>query len=73
MILALLKDRRIFKMSKVTKEQWIRMFRETGLTDIQMQNWHRTFERTAPDGHQEFLEFLNIPKEEIKAIRSRFS
>lgn len=72
MILALLKNRRTLKMGKINKAQWIRIFRETGLTDRQMENWHRVFEKNAPEGHQEFLEFLNIPQEEIKAIRTRF-
>jgi len=73
MILELLKNRRTLKMGKINKEQWIRIFRETGLSDKQMENWHRIFEKNAPEGHQEFLEFLNIPKEEIKAIRAQFS
>lgn len=72
MILALLKNRRTLKMGKINKEQWIRIFRETGLSDRQMEHWHKTFEKNSPEGHQEFLEFLNIPKEEIKAIRTRF-
>ncbi|MFH0984319.1 MAG: MerR family transcriptional regulator [Candidatus Omnitrophota bacterium] len=72
MILALLKNRRTLKMGKINKEQWIRIFRETGLSDRQMENWHNAFEKNSPEGHQEFLEFLNIPKEEIKAIRTRF-
>ena len=73
MVLALLKNRRILKMGKINKNQWIQIFRETGLSDKQMENWHRAFEKNAPEGHQEFLEFLNIPKEEIKAIRTQFS
>jgi len=72
MILALLKNRRTLKMGKINKEQWIQIFRETGLSDRQMENWHKAFEKNSPEGHQEFLEFLNIPKEEIKAIRTRF-
>jgi hypothetical protein len=34
-----------------------------------MHRWHREFEKSAPDEHQEFLEFLHIPAEEIKSIR----
>ena len=30
---------------------------------------HKEFERSAPDEHQEFLEFLHIPSDEIKSIR----
>jgi hypothetical protein len=34
-----------------------------------MHRWHREFEKSAPEEHQEFLEFLHIPADEIKAIR----
>ncbi len=72
MILALLKNKRSLKMGKVSKKEWIQMFRDAGLSDTQMENWHKIFEKHSPEGHQEFLEFLNIPKEEIRAIRFRF-
>jgi hypothetical protein len=34
-----------------------------------MNRFHTEFERTAPQEHQEFLEFLHIPAEEIRKIR----
>jgi hypothetical protein len=34
-----------------------------------MRRWHKEFERSAPEEHQEFLEFLHIPSDEIKSIR----
>jgi hypothetical protein len=34
-----------------------------------MREWHVEFERDAPDRHQAFLEFLQIPPDEIEAIR----
>jgi hypothetical protein len=40
-----------------------------GFTDEQMHRWHKEFERSAPAEHQEFLEFLHIPSDEIKKIR----
>jgi hypothetical protein len=36
-----------------------------------MHRWHSEFERSAPDEHQEFLEFLHIPEPEIKTIREQ--
>ena len=36
---------------------------------VDMRRWHREFERTAPDDHQEFLQYLHIPEEEIRSIR----
>lgn len=57
-------------MSKsVSKEQWIEVFRATGLDEAQMDRWHRQFERLYPTGHQGFLEWLALPAEEIGQIR----
>jgi hypothetical protein len=54
----------------VKKEQWVEMFREIGLDDSKMRQWHRVFEQRNPEGHQEFLEWLNIPGAEIAEIRA---
>jgi hypothetical protein len=53
----------------ITKEKWVSIMRASGLTDEDMHRWHAEFERAAPVEHQEFLEFLRIPKEEIRKIR----
>ena len=34
-----------------------------------MRRWHMEFEKSAPSEHQEFLEFLHIPSDEITKIR----
>ena len=34
-----------------------------------MRRLHAEFESSAPNEHQEFLEFLHIPAEEIRLIR----
>ena len=39
--------------------------RSAGFTDEQMRRWHMEFEKSAPEEHQEFLEFLHIPAEEV--------
>ncbi|MGD8590386.1 MAG: hypothetical protein PVG22_16295 [Chromatiales bacterium] len=54
----------------VTKENWVILFRDIGLSDETMELWHRKFEAQYPEGHQEFLEWLNIPSNEIAQIRS---
>lgn len=54
----------------VSKERWTEIMREAGLTDEDMRNWHMHFEKNEPEGHQAFLESLNIDPDEIKAIRS---
>ena len=59
-------------MSKevMNKEKWILLFRQIGLDDETMTQWHREFEARYPDGHQSFLEWLNIPQDEIDRIRA---
>ncbi len=53
----------------VTKDKWVKVMREAGFTDADMHRWHAQFEKSAPSEHQEFLEFLHIPAEEIRNIR----
>ncbi len=53
----------------MTKENWVLLFREIGLSDETMREWHQRFEARYPDGHQSFLEWLGISKDEIKSIR----
>jgi len=43
--------------------------RAAGFSDEDMHRWHAEFEKKAPAEHQEFLEFLHIPREEVNAIR----
>ena len=52
------------------KEKWVQLFREIGLDDATMTQWHQAFEAHYPDGHQSFLEWLNIPADEIGRIRA---
>ena len=53
----------------VTKEKWTAIMSAAGFTQDDMHRWHAEFEKSAPQEHQEFLEFLHIPEEEVKAIR----
>jgi DNA-binding transcriptional MerR regulator len=62
---------RFRKDEMMTKEKWVSIMHSTGFTEEQMMAWHTEFERSAPAEHQEFLEFLHIPAEEIAAIRQR--
>ena len=56
--------------NKVTVEEWVAMFREIGLSEAQMEQWHKVFEARHPAGHQGFLEWLGIKPEEIDRIRA---
>jgi hypothetical protein len=55
----------------MNKENWVSLFQEIGLDDATMSKWHNLFEAKYPDGHQSFLEWLNISKEEISLIRAQ--
>ncbi len=52
------------------KEQWVELFRAIGLDEAAMKRWHREFEARYPQGHQSFLEWLQIPADEINQIRT---
>lgn len=54
----------------MNKDQWVELFREIGLDDDTMLQWHRLFESRYPRGHQSFLEWLQIPGDEIARIRA---
>ncbi len=69
-IARLLKDTdQLRRLPMVTKEKWVEIMRNAGFTEDDMHRWHREFEKSAPEEHQEFLEFLRIPGEEVKSIR----
>ena len=69
-IAGLLKDTgRLRRIRMVTKEKWTEIMRAAGFSDEDMHRWHSEFEKKAPAEHQEFLEFLHIPKEEVNSIR----
>jgi DNA-binding transcriptional MerR regulator len=68
-ILRLLGSKALGKAEMITKEKWVSIMQSCAFSEEQMQRWHAEFERSAPNEHQEFLEFLHIPAAEIKAIR----
>ena len=53
----------------ITKETWVALLRAAGLDDAGMKNWHVEFEKTSPEGHQDFLESIGIEEIEVAAIR----
>ena len=70
-ILQLLGHKALGKADMITKEKWVSIMKGCGFTSEQMDRWHAEFERSAPEEHQEFLEFLHIPEQEIKTIRQQ--
>ncbi len=53
----------------MNKEMWTALLADSGFTGEDMRSWHRAFERRSPEKHQSFLEFLQIPEDEIASIR----
>ncbi|MEE9910958.1 MAG: MerR family transcriptional regulator [Deltaproteobacteria bacterium] len=72
-ILNLLNDKKMTGSTRVlTKEQWIQYLHKAGLDEAGMDRWHREFETSSPEAHQDFLESLGLPLEEIRLIRERY-
>jgi len=70
-ILRLVGSKALRKADMITKDKWVSIMRACGFSEDQMHRWHAEFERSAPEEHQEFLEFLHIPSAEIKTIREK--
>jgi len=69
-ILRLLQSKDILRRTKkMTKEKWVSIMKAADFSEDDMNRWHREFERSAPEDHNEFLQFLHIPAAEIKTIR----
>ncbi len=69
-ILRLLQNKSILRTRiKMTKDKWVGVMKAAGFNEDDMRRWHQQFEKAAPEDHQEFLQFLHIPAEEIKKIR----
>lgn len=69
-ILRLLQQSRAMGGTKmITKDKWVAIMRAAGFSPDDMHRWHGEFEKEAPAEHQEFLEFLHIPADEIATIR----
>jgi DNA-binding transcriptional MerR regulator len=68
-IAALLGQSAFRRFKVVTKDKLVSIMRAAGLTEAEMHRFHVEFEKSAPQEHQEFLEFLHIPADEVKSIR----
>lgn len=54
------------------KETWTGLLKASGMSEQDMDKWHRTFESQAPKRHQSFLEALGMTRAEAEHLRSRF-
>ncbi len=69
LILKLLRRKDIGRTKAMTKDKWVSIMKDAGFSEADMRRWHRTFERSSPQDHEEFLKYLHIPEGEIKSIR----
>ena len=69
-IARLLNSSEMRKDKMITKQKWTSIMSGAGFTEEDMKRWHMEFEKSAPLEHQEFLEFLHLPADEIKTIRA---
>ncbi len=58
-------------MKPVTKDQFIAVLDDAGVTTEQKARLHAAFEKRYPEAHQSFLEYLGFPAEAIRDIRAR--
>ncbi len=56
--------------SPMDKKIWTDLLAAAGFSEQDMRSWHIDFERTNPQKHKQFLDFLNIPEKEQKIIRT---
>lgn len=52
-------------------EQWVEMFRATGLDEAMMHRWHSEFESRYPEQHDAFLKWLNMSPEDVLSVRAK--
>lgn len=71
LILKLLRSKQMGRTRSMTKEKWVAIMKDAGFSEADMQRWHRTFERSSPEEHEQFLKYLQIPEAEIWSIRKR--
>ena len=58
-------------MKNVTKEQFVAVLNDAGVTEDQKARLHAAFEKRYPEAHQSFLEMLGLPADAIRDIRTR--
>jgi len=73
LIIRLLNDPSLERASRVlSKKQWIRCLERAGLNEDGRDRWHLEFEAASPESHQDFLESLGLPADEIDEIRRHY-
>ncbi len=55
--------------NKITKDDFVAILQECGISDEQMKQFHQKLEARFPEDHERLLGLLNLPDEEIEEIR----
>lgn len=71
LIRLLMREDKLAHSRVMNKKRWVSMLRNAGMDEAGMSRWHAVFESQAPEAHQDFLESLGLPANEIAAIRAR--
>lgn len=58
-------------MKHVTKEQFLTVLADAGITEPQKARLHAAFEKRYPEAHQAFLAGLGFPAEAVREIRTK--
>jgi hypothetical protein len=56
-------------MKTITKDQFVAVLNDAGITDAQKHKLHAAFETRHPQAHEAFLQWLGLPADAIRAIR----
>ena len=68
-IVQMLKNQKTGDKTPAMEDVFVKILRNSGLNDANLEKLHIEFEKSFPEEHQVFLEFLGIPPDEIKLIR----
>lgn len=69
-IIKMLKNEQLLRQLRCfDRDTLVNLLRSIGIDDMGISRLHAELERTSPEGHQQFLQFLGINEEEIKQIR----
>lgn len=55
----------------VTKDEFVALLRDSGITDAQMGSLHRLFEQRHPEQHESFLRMLQLDDSTVSQIRQK--
>lgn len=60
------------KSNQVTKDQFVAILKDSGVSEAQMASLHRLFEQRHPEAHEAFLRHLQLSDAEVSQVRAKF-